>query len=424
MYRIPSESGEGLNKKAIKKILAFVKMLKAPVKMLPYIMALVIGIIRRITDDDFAALVDVAEQGFVCRKSEQVIGGCGSPSATLCSNGSVAVAFACERVKNNALVSSLCLVRSKDSGQLPSAGRRFLFDTPLQLGNVTLTQVPQGLLVSWRVRSDAYLHLPSGLEAGEFEVYRNNNKALYDKFPESQKQGGSFFALVPENGEEITASFAAPATFTQGPCVLSGGEMLWLGVKGGKALAYMSKDVSKGFTLIAELPKIAEGRTVSHICAVKLKNGRILAVLCSAGEFYSSFSDDMGNRWTVPKPIDITGYAPNLAVREDGVVALSFVEPDKRFAVRCCINKDGESEWCAVRLLVSSVADKMRRPYTAAVKDGFYTVSRQRFCGEKESGVIFTLWKPLKEDYDPVAEAQLQKQEKKSRRKKKKNAVQ
>lgn len=413
-----------MNKKAIKKILAFIKMLKAPAKMLPYIMALVIGIIRRITDEDDAALVDLTEQGFVCRKSEQIIGGCGSPAATLCANGSVAVAFACERVKNNALVSSLCLVKAKDLKQLSSAGRRFLFDTPLQLGNVTLTQVPQGLLVSWRVRSNAYLHIPSNLEIKEIETYKNNNKALYDKFPESQKQGGSFYALIPENGEEITAAFEAPAQFTQGPCVLSGGEMLWLGVKNGKALAYISKDICKGFSLVAELPEIENGRTVSHVCCAKLNNGRVLAVMCSAGEFYSSFSDDMGKRWSVPKPLNINGFAPNLAVREDGVVALSFVETSKKFAVRCCINKDGESDWRKVRLLVSSTANNMRRPYTVAVNDEFYTVSRQRFCGEKESSIVFSLWKPLKEDYDPVAEAELKKQEKKNKRKKSKNAVQ
>lgn len=413
-----------MNKKAIKKILAFVKMLRAPSKMLPHIMALVIGIIRRITDEDTAALVDLTEQGFVCRRSEQIIGGCGSPSAALCANGSVAVAFACERVKDNALVSSLCLMRSHDPLKIAAAGKRFLFDTPLQLGNVTLTQVPQGLLVSWRARSNAYLHIPSDLETKEIETYKNNNKTLYDNFPESQKQGGSFYALVPENGEEITAAFFAPAVFTQGPAVLSGGEMLWLGVKDGKALAYMSKDVRKGFTLVSELPPIAEGRTVSHVCCAKLKNGRILAVLCSAGELYSSFSDDMGSRWTVPKPLEINGYAPNLSVREDGVAALSFVQPNKKFAVRCCVNKDGESDWCKERLLVSSTADNMRRPYTAAVKDGFYTVSRQRFCGEKESSIVFTFWKPLKEDYDPVHEAELKKQEKKNRKRKKKNEVQ
>ena len=398
-------------------------MLKAPAKMLPYIFGLVIGIIRRITDEDDAVLVDLTEQGFVCRKTEQIVGGCGSPAVTLCSNLSVAVAFACERVKDNALVSSLCLVRSQDCKQLSSSGRRFLFDTPLQLGNVTLTQVPQGMLVSWRVRNNAYLHTPSGLEQKELETYKSNNKILFDNFPDEQKQGGSFYALVPENGEEITAAFPAPASFTQGPCVLSGGEMLWVGVKDGKAKAYISKDVCKGFSLVAELPEIAEGKVVSHACCAKLKNGRILAVLCSAGEFFASYSDDFGNRWTVPKPLEINGTAPNLAVRNDGVVALSFVQPEKRFAVRCCVNKDGESDWCKVRLLVSSTADKMRRPYTVAVSDEFYTVSRQRFCGEKESSVVFTLWKPLKEDYDPAAEAELKKQEKKNRRKKNKNAA-
>ena len=414
-----------MNKKAIKKILAFVRLLKAPAKMMPYIIALVIGIVRRITDEDVAALIDLKEQGFVCRKSEQIVGGCGSPAVCVCSNGSIAVAFACTRVKEKALVSSICLMRSADPKQIATAGKRFVITSPLQIGNVTLTQTPQGLLLGWRTRSNAYLHYPSRLEKPVFNTLKSNNTALTMLLSEKEKQGGMHYALIPDNGEEIKEAYEAPALFSQSAAVLSGGEVLWLGVKDGKALAYRTQDVCKGFSLVGNVPEIETGRTYSHACCAKLKNGRVLAVLCSSGELFASYSDDMGTRWTVPKPLDINGTAPSLAVREDGVVSLSFVEPDKKFAIRSSINKDGESEWCKVRLLVSSVGDNSRRPYTVAVGDSFCTVSRIRFCGEKESSVLYTGWKPLKEDYDPVLEAQLAKESKKKKRgRKNKDAVQ
>lgn len=414
-----------MNKKAIKKILAFVKLLKAPAKMMPYVIALVIGIIRRITDEDDAALIDLQEQGFVCRKSEQIVGGCGSPAVCVCSNGSVAVAFACTRVKEKALVSSICLMRSADPKQISSAGKRYVITTPLQIGNVTLTQTPQGLLLGWRTRSNAYLHYPSRLEKQVFNTLKSNNTAAATLLSSEEKQGGMHYALIPDNGEEIKETYSAPAMFSQSAAVLSGGEILWLGVKDGKALAYRTQNVCKGLELVGTVPEIEAGRTYSHACAVKLKNGRILAVLCSSGELFSSYSDDMGARWTVPKTLDIKGTSPSLAVREDGVVSLSFVEPDKKFAIRSSINKNGESEWCKVRLLVSSVGDNSRRPYTVSVGDSFYTASRIRFCGEKESSVLYTIWKPLKEDYDPVLEAQLAKESKKKKRgRKNKDAVQ
>lgn len=414
-----------MNKKAIKKIIAFVKLLKAPAKMMPYIMALVIGIIRRITDEDDAVLVDLDEQGFVCRKSEQILGGCGSPAAAVCSNGSLAVAFACTRIVENTAVSSICLMRSVDPKQISSAGKRFVLTSPLQIGNVTLTQTPQGLLLGWRTRSGAYLHYPSRLEKQVLNTFKANNTAAAMQLSDKERQGGRHYALIPENGEEIKEIFDAPAFFSQGAAVLSGGEVLWLGVNDGKALAYRTQNICKGFELVGAVPEIESGRTYSHACAVKLLNGRILAVVCSSGELFASYSDDMGVRWTLPKSLDIKGTAPNLAVRSDGVVALSFVEPDKKFAIRSCVNKDGESDWCKVRLLVSSVGDNSRRPYTLSLKDSFYTVSRMRFCGEKESSVLYTSWKPLKEDYDPVLEAQLKKEnKKKSRRKKSKDAVQ
>lgn len=414
-----------MNKKAIKKILAFVKLLKAPAKMMPYIIALVIGIIRRITDEDDAALIDLQEQGFVCRKSEQIVGGCGSPAVALCSNGSVAVVFACTRVKDKALVSSVCLMRSSDPKQIATAGKRYVITSPLQIGNVTLTQTPQGLLLGWRTRSNAYLHYPSRLEKPVLNTFKTNNTAAAMLLSEKERQGGWHYALIPDNGEEIKEIFEAPAFFSQSATVLSGGEILWLGVKEGKALAYRTRNFCKGFSLVGTVPEIESGRTYSHACSVKLKNGRVLAVLCSSGELYASYSDDMGARWTVPKPLDIKGTAPSLAVREDGVVSLSFVEPDKKFAIRSSINKDGESEWCKVRLLVGSVGDNSRRPYSVSVGDSFFTVSRMRFCGEKESSVLYTIWKPLKEDYDPVLEAQLAKESKKKKRgKRKKDAVQ
>ncbi len=404
-----------MNKKAIKKILAFVKMLKAPAKMLPYIIGLVISVVRRITQEDDAKLIDLTEQGFVCRKSVQIQGGCGSPAAAALSNGSVAVVYACERIKDDILLSSLCLQKSKDILSIGAQAKRFLLNTPLQLGNVTAAQTPQGLLVGWRTRGTDRLHIPSGFEKAELNSYLENNFALASIGSHNE---GSFYALVPENGEEIADIKPAPAAFTAPPCTLSGGETLWLGTNNGKAEAYLSRNICKGFELVGTVPEIESGRTISHACCVKLGSGRIIAVVCSSGEFWGSFSDDMGVRWSVPKPLDIKGTAPNLTINSDGVVALSFVDPSKDQAIRCCINKDGESDWCKVRLLVSSTAQNMRRPYTIAAEKEFYTVSRQRFCGEKESSIIFTLWKPLKDDYDPVAEAELKKQAKKQKRKK------
>ena len=48
-----------MNKKAIKSIIAFIKMLKAPAQMIPYIVSLVITFIRRQTDGDKAALISI-----------------------------------------------------------------------------------------------------------------------------------------------------------------------------------------------------------------------------------------------------------------------------------------------------------------------------------------------------------------------------
>jgi hypothetical protein len=72
-----------MDKKAIKTILKFIKAIKAPSTMIPVIVALVITFVRRFAESDKAASVRTEAQGFVCRKSMNISGGCGSPAGAL-----------------------------------------------------------------------------------------------------------------------------------------------------------------------------------------------------------------------------------------------------------------------------------------------------------------------------------------------------
>ena len=86
------------------------------------------------------------------------------------------------------------------------------------------------------------------------------------------------------------------------------------------------------------------------------------------------------------------------------MLVLTYVQPEKKVSLRCRISPDGQYKWLEERALVISAAENCRRPYTACADKNFYTVSRQRFAGEKESSVVFTLWKPHPDDEKIIKE--------------------
>lgn len=379
-------------------------MLKAPSQMIPYIVSLVITFVRRITEEDKAALVNLQEQGFVCRKSIAVQGGCGSPAVAVTPDGKVNAVFACSRIVDGALVYSLCCVKSSEPNKISGAAKRFIFDSPLQLGNVTATSTPYGLLVSWRCKIPAKLHLPSRNFEQVTQALKNNNARLYASLSAQEKQGGTYYAFIPSDSEQRLDIKKAPCSITQGAVMLSDNEILWMGESNGAAAAYISTDKCNTFTKRGTVPAIPGGRTVSQVSCAKLKNGRLICIFSSQGELFISYSDDMGARWSLPHMLNVKGTNPNLCMRSDGVMALTYVQPDKRVSLRSMISTDGQYKWLEERALVISTADNCRRPYTAEYDGKFYTVSRQRFGGEKESSVVFTLWSPHAEDEKIIKE--------------------
>lgn len=402
-----------MDKKAIKKILSFVKLLKAPSQMILYVISLVVMLVQRYVDNDKAAAVKVEAQGFVCRKNSSVSGGCGSPAVAVEPDGGVAVVFACSRVVGGVPLYSLCLCRSSDPAKIAVAKREFIFDSPMQLGNVTATATPHGLLISWRSKLASRLHLPAVEDEKYAKTLRERNAESYARLTDDEKQGGTYYALLPYKSVAAVVPQKAPCNFVQRAVMLSDNEILWMGERDGAAVAYVSTDKCKTFTRRGAVPAIPGGRTVSQVSCAKLKNGRLICIFSTMGELFISYSDDMGARWSLPHMLNVRGVSPDLSVRSDGVAVLNYVQPEKKVSVRSMISLDGQYEWLEERALVISTATNCRKPYTVDIGGKFLTVSRQRFAGDRESSVVFTLWSPHKDD-----EARIKQAAEKSKKKK------
>lgn len=407
-----------MDKKAIKTILNFIKALKAPSRMIPAIVSLIITFVRRIAEADKAASVKTESQGFICRKSMSITGGCGSPAVAVQADGKVAVVFACSRVVDEVPVYSLCISRGENPQKMKAANRVFLFDSPMQIGNVTATSTADGLLISWRTKIPSKLHMPSGISKEISKVFTERNAQLYSGLSAEEKQGGTYYMLLPDGCTTAQEIKKAPCSINQGAVKISDNEYLWMGECDGAAVAYKSTDRCRSFTKCGAVPAVPGGRTVAQVSCAKIKNGRIICIFSSQGELFISYSDDMGARWSLPHMLNVKGTNPNLCVRSDGVAALSYVQPEKKVSIRSMLSLDGQYKWLEERALVISTADNCRRPYTVEFAGRFLTVSRQKFAGDRESSVIYTLWSPREEDKNLIEEAT--EKEKKTKKKKKK----
>lgn len=391
-----------MSKKTIGKILDIVRSLRAPLKLLPYIIAVVIGFISRRTQDDRAELVCIEEQGFISRLSSEIMGGCHSPCAAKTADGLVA-AFVCTRLVDNTLVNSICLVKCSDSSLPGFSRRQYILSTPMNIDRVTLTDTPNGLMVSWYQTDKRTDFAPSNFSESERLSFEKSRLAAVALLPEAQRETGTYYAFVPTECNPVEQIFKAPDGVSSCAVALSENELMWLGVCDGKATAYLSTNGGKSFSAVGTVPDIQDGRAVREACCVKLAGGRLFAVINGADEFFSSYSDDMGRRWSVVQKTDIKGTSPSLSVRSDGVAALTYAVHERKAAVRSRISRDGQYDWCDERVSAAGIGTFRGNPYTVAVDNSFYTVSTQCCGGDKEASVLFTLWKPHKDDFDDNA---------------------
>ena len=246
--------------------------------------------------------------------------------------------------------------------------------------------------------------MPSRNESAVTNSLKAKNAELFATLSDEEKEGGTYYAFLPSEDNGLVNFKKAPCELTQGAVMLSDNEFLWMGNLNGTAVAYKSTDKCNTFTKIGSVPAIPGGRLVSQVSCAKIKNGRLICIFSSMGELFISYSDDMGMRWSLPHMLNVKGVSPNICMRADGIMALSYVQPDKKVSIRTMLSIDGQYNWLEERALVISTADNCRRPYTVDLGGKFYTVSRQRFAGEKESSIVFTQWKPHPDDEKAINE--------------------
>ena len=375
--------------KKIKALLGFLRELRAPIKLFTLLASIVLTIARRLLEQDQTPAVKVLRQSFLGRTSLQLPAGCTSPCLTECRDGSFAAAFAFAVVEDSRVVNRICVVRSQNADDLAFAPRRPVYQTVLSPEQLTLTDTAFGLFLCWNNVGGRTFAAPQAFGKAVAESLRKN--------ADEQRQAacadlGWHCAFVKSNGEASVRPRPLGINAAQPPVRLSNNELLFVTAENGKPVVTRCTLPGCDTQPVCTLALPRDDLVCLDAAVAKLKNGRIAAVLNLSGDLYYAFSDDLGVRWSRCQPMNIKASAPNLCVRSDGVTALSYLAPGRTLSLCARISPDGENDWSDERVVVATPAADFHRPLTAACGDAFLTVSRQRYCSDRQPSALLTRW--------------------------------
>ena len=163
----------------------------------------------------------------------------------------------------------------------------------------------------------------------------------------SSKDGGrswSDLEKLPTSSFEITATSDAALELPTGKLLVPiyGS----LPGEGRRAMVAISDEQSWRLSTIAFDPLGNMDFGEPALCL--LPSGRILCMLrVERVEQYlwSSYSDDEGETWSIPKPTPIWGFPPHLLVLQDGRLLCSYGYRRPPYGVRACLSEDGGKTW-------------------------------------------------------------------------------
>ena len=115
---------------------------------------------------------------------------------------------------------------------------------------------------------------------------------------------------------------------------------------------------------------------------------------------YTTFSDDKGKTWSVPKCIGVDGLPPHLLVHSSGAIICSYAcRTEGNHSERAVVSYDNGETWtedyCLYDFAEHNVLQKdMGYPASVELSDGsILTVYYQCLPGQWHTSVLYTKWR-------------------------------
>lgn len=181
--------------------------------------------------------------------------------------------------------------------------------------------------------------------------------------PEEEIKDGSFVKMSDDYGVTWSDPVRVPVTSPHGPVTLKDGTLVYMGkymspdyLAPNPICVYSSHDGGYTWERTGEVPVgediIVDNMHEPHM--VELPNGRLLGAIRiherkTQPDFtvYTTYSDDKGKTWSVPKCIEVDGAPPHLMVHSSGAVICSYSRrrSEKDRGERACVSYDNGETW-------------------------------------------------------------------------------
>ena len=223
---------------------------------------------------------------------------------------------------------------------------------------------------------------------------------------------GAYTSQSRDGGLTWEKPVRVPLTAPHGAIKGSDGKLLYLGKqmfseygREDPVVFYDSED-GKAWHKCGEVP-LPEGHSWGmfhepHV--IELPGGRLFGAIRIEGlatdpkaTIYTTYSDDRGRTWSVPKPTGLYGIPPHLMLHSSGALILSYAcrVPGQR-CERAAVSYDGGETWKDDYVLDDRKLDFFDLGYPSSVElsDGsIMTVYYQALPGDTYTSFLYTKWK-------------------------------
>ncbi|MBQ0091908.1 MAG: exo-alpha-sialidase [Clostridiales bacterium] len=351
------------------------------------------------------------------RKPEENFRYNGWPTVCKDENGVIYAAGSSFRITHVCPTGKNCLWISKDEGKTWS-NPILLNDSILDDRDTGIVSLGNGkLLATWfssfhkdycePLLTTALCDTDKAIVKGAIDAWKSKTTE------ELQSRVGAYVKTSEDAGMSWSDPILVPLTAPHGPVKAKNGNLFYLGkeMNGGYVwespiVFYTSADDGLTWEKQGTVP-FPEGITGGqfhepHI--LELPGGRLLGAIRVEGlpvhpkaTTYTTFSDDGGNTWSVPKPTGVCGMPPHLMLHSGGAVILSYAcrIPGER-CERAAVSYDGGETWEADYILDDRVKDFYDLGYPSSVElsDGsILTVYYQAYPGDPYTSFLYTKWK-------------------------------
>lgn len=230
--------------------------------------------------------------------------------------------------------------------------------------------------------------------------------------PQEEMKSGAYVKVSDDYGVSWSEPIAVPMTAPHGPSRLSDGRAVFLGKdmfprEDGKShiASYISADGGRTWEKTGDVP-LPPDLTWDHLHephVIELPSGRLLGAIrvhCRQVEpvntCYTTYSDDGGKTWSMPKSTDVDGLPPHLFLHSSGAVILSYAcRASEKKSERAAVSYDGGETWSDDYVLNDNIPfSDLGYPATTECADGsLITVYYQCYPGDDFCSVLQTKWK-------------------------------